>query len=368
MTEKIGVMRRFEVAGVALTLISCMSLGSAFAAEDVPRINLRCNSVFPMTSALSWSQIRWGEEVERLSGGRITTEDMSLALYRAGEAPDALGGGLAKCGSMNLYYPDLYPVASDSGSMPFVWTIEMYADWVNIPFVGEVLREELADTNIVPLIGIPAPQSLFMAKKLPHGIAPDDMSNVFGGLRIRTWGLYTEVVRMLGGAPVAMPAPEVPLAVRQGLVDGFVTSWDTWKSQGTQYDAPYAYYLPSVGGSLFAFNQTEWNSYSEATRELMLEAARVVTEEIALGIREFNESVMQEARADPKLEVFDTKPEQAARWRTAMAPIWDEFRARSSKHEQYLDTLVRGVEIGYVPSWRRNSDCATGDDRLGCEE
>ncbi len=347
-----------------LSMVAGIAAGAAFAALIAPialsgdavaqdKSKLRCNSVFPLASALSTPQIRWGEEVEKLSDGRIVTEDLALALYKAGEAPDGLGGGLADCGSMNFYYPEVMPVANDSGSMPFVWNEAMYADWVNIPFVGEVLTEELAGANIVPLIGAPGAQSFFMLKELPNGSAPEDMSRTFEGLRVRTWGIYTEVVKLLGGTPVAMPANEVPVALRQGLIDGLVTSWDTWKSQGMQEDAPFAYNVPAMGGGMFGMNKGRWDRFSEDDRALMRKAAVTVAKEVAEGTAAFKQQVIDEAKANPKLTVVELTPDEAARWRGALSSIMDGYASRSDKHKQYLDTLTKHFQEGYTPSWER---------------
>lgn len=325
----------------------------AAAQEELPQIHIRCNSVFPLASALSTAQIKWGEEVERLSNGRITTEDLSLALYRGGEAPEGLGGGLAECGSMNFYYPGVMPVANDAGSMPFIWTEEMYADMVNVPFVGEVLVEELASANIVPLIGTPAPQSFFMVKPLPNGAAPEDMSKTFEGMRVRTWGIYTDVVKQLGGTPVAMPAGEVPVALRQGIIDGLVTSWDTWKSQAMQADSPYAYHIPAVGGALFGLNKTFWDKQPPAVQELMRQAAANVAEQVATAAESFKLEVMKEAKADPNLTVYELTDEEVERWREALAPVIEQYTSRSEKHQKYYETLLRYFREGYTPSWER---------------
>ena len=323
------------------------------AAAELPSIHLRCNSVFPLTSALSLAQIKWGDEVERLSNGRITTEDFANALYKGGEAPDALGGGLADCGGMNMYYRKIFPIASDSGSLPFAWTNEMIADWVNMPFVGEVLAEELAKANIIPLVATTAPQSFYLVKPLLHGIAPDDMSKTFEGMRVRTWGIYGDVVKLLGGTPVAMPAGDAPVALRQGLVDGLVTSWDTWKSLGLQSDSPHAYHLPTTAAAVFAINKTKFDGFPQEARDLMRQAAINVAKDVEAEQTAFKEGIISEAKSNPKLNVTEASPEQVKRWREAIAPIWDEFRSRSPKHKQYLDTLAKYLEEGYTPSWRR---------------
>jgi TRAP-type C4-dicarboxylate transport system substrate-binding protein len=339
--------------GLATTVAAALSVFGTDPSAAQEKIRLRCNSVFPLASALSAPQIRWGKEVARLSNGRITTQDLALALYKAGEAPDGLGGGLADCGSMNFYYPEVMPVANDTGSMPFVWNETMYADWVNIPFIGEVLTQELASVKIVPLIGAPGAQSFFMLKPLPNGSAPEDMSKTFEGLRIRTWGVYTDVVRLLGGTPVAMPANEVPVALRQGLIDGLITSWDTWKSQSMQADAPYAYHIPAMGGGMFGINKAKWDSFSVEDQKLMREAAVTVAKEIATETTEFKQSIIDEAKANPSLHVIELTPEEAGRWRAALSSIMDGYASRSPKHKQYLDTLTKYFQEGYTPSWQR---------------
>lgn len=350
-----GSKRLRRVLMVTLGLLPSVALLAVpkGVAQELPSIQLRCNSVFPLASALSWPQIKWGEEIEKLSKGKIKVQNLSQAIFKNGEEATALGGGLAKCGSMNMYFKELFPVTSDSASLPFIWTNEMAADWVNMPVAGEMLTKELAASGIVPLVGSPGPQSFFMAKKLPHGIAPQDMTKTFEGLRVRTWGSYTQVVKLLGGTPVAMPASEVPVAIRQGIIDGFVTSWDTWKSLGMQNDAPIAYELPTGATALFAMNKAAFDAYPKAVQDLMRQAAKNAAEQIARLSTEFNDNIIKEAKANPRLQVITATPEEAARWRKAIAPVWEEYTSRGPEHKRYLAEFAKYLEQGYTPSWKR---------------
>lgn len=351
MSRAIQKLTGLGTSVAAAVVFATTVAGTPAVAQE--EVTLRCNSVFPLASALSNPQIMWGEEIERRTDGRISTEDLAMAFYRGGEELQGLGGGLAACGSMNFYFPDALPVSSDSASLPFLLNDTLSADIVNIPFVGDVLKDELAAVNIVPLIGSPAPQSFFLLEPLPHGAAPEDMSKTFEGLRIRTWGIYTDVVRLLGGTPVAMPAGEVPVALRQGIIDGLVTSWDTWKSQAMQYDSPVAYSIPAAATALFGFNKAAWDKFSPQDQALMREVAVEVAGQVADAAISFKEQIIEEAKADPELTVVELSEEEVARWRAALRPIFEEYAGRSDTHRQYLETILEHASGDYTPSWEQ---------------
>lgn len=345
--------KRVRILGIISAAALIVTVISPSYSQSDERIVMRCNSTFPLASALSTAQIRWGEELEQRSDGRISTEDFSQAFYRSGEALDGLGGGLAPCGSFDFYFPEAMPVANDLGSMPFLWTEQMYADKVNIPFVGEVLTEELANSGILPLIGAPSAQSFFMRRPLPNGAAPEDMSKTFEGLRIRTWGIYTDVVNLLGGTPISMPASEVPVALRQGLIDGLVTSWDTWKSLSMMDDAPHAYHIPAVGGSMFGMNLSAFQRLSEEDQQLIRDVARDVAAEVAEASATAKVDIIEETRQHSDRTVTDLSDEDVQRWIEAISPIIENYTSRGERQQEYYDTLLNNFRDGYTPSWER---------------
>src|SRR6267142_5858758 len=128
---------------------------------------------------------------------------------------------------------------------------------------------------------------------------PDDMK----GLKIRVAGpgVYQDIVRSLGAAPVVFPAIEMGAALARGAMDGIVTSPGGW-SKNVQ-DAPsgssvpgllfYTYFLIADPAWLDALPAAERQALSEAARaavtekwgEMQADDARLVAELVAGGAR-----------------------------------------------------------------------------------
>jgi TRAP-type C4-dicarboxylate transport system substrate-binding protein len=130
-----------------------------------------------------------------------------------------------------------------------------------------------------------------------HLRTPDDMK----GLRIRVAGpgVYQDIVRSLGAAPVVFPAIEMGAALARGAMDGIVTSPGGW-GKNVQ-DAPsaslvpgllfYTYFLIADKTWFDALPAVEQKALAEAARvsvtekwsEMQADDARLVSELVAQG-------------------------------------------------------------------------------------
>lgn len=343
----------FAAVLIVVTLNACgdAETQSVDAAEELPEMHFVCNGINPEPSVLSQAQIFFGEEIERLSEGRFTQENHFLSIYEAGEEPEALGGGLADCGTMNPLFPELYPIFAN-GLLPFLLTDTIAGDIVNVPGVGDIIRDELGTTNIVPLVGTSSPQAWFFTEELENGIAAEP-GVTFEGLRIRGHSRYPDVIELLGGEAVSMVPSEVPIALRQGILDGFITSPISWKDLGVEHDAPYAYTMGLSALALFSMNKDTYDSLTDAGREIIHEAAINTAEKATRDSIDGVETLLQEAGADPQIHIIEATDAELAGWRELVQPIWDEFRSLSPEHEEWVSTLSRLTEEGYTPSWEQ---------------
>src|SRR5467141_2108495 len=126
---------------------------------------------------------------------------------------------------------------------------------------------------------------------------PDDMK----GLKIRVAGpgVYQDIVRSLGAAPVVFPAIEMGAALARGAMDGIITSPGGW-GKNVQ-DAPsaslvpgllfYTYFLIADKGWFDALPAVEQKALAESARvsvtekwsEMQADDARLVAELVARG-------------------------------------------------------------------------------------
>jgi C4-dicarboxylate-binding protein DctP len=128
---------------------------------------------------------------------------------------------------------------------------------------------------------------------------PDDMK----GLRIRIAGpgVYQDIVRSLGAAPVVFPAIEMGAALARGAMDGIITSPGGW-GKNVQ-DAPSASLVPGLlfytyfliadkawfdtlaAGEQRALAESARVSVTEKWSEMQADDARLVADLVSAGAR-----------------------------------------------------------------------------------
>ena len=169
---------------------------------------------------------------------------------------------------------------------------------------------------------------------------PDDMK----GLRIRVAGpgVYQDIVRSLGAAPVVFPAIEMGAALARGAMDGIITSPGGW-GKNVQ-DAPsaslvpgllfYTYFLIADKAWFDALPATEQKALAESARasvtekwsEMQADDARLVAELVSRGA------------------MYTVVPGDAvAAWRERTAGVTREFAAKRPEVMGRLKAVV-GVE------------------------
>jgi TRAP-type C4-dicarboxylate transport system substrate-binding protein len=99
------------------------------------------------------------------------------------------------------------------------------------------------------------------------------------GKKVRGTPAYHPVIRMLGGAPVVLPIPEVYTALEKGVIDGAASpvvgllgvKW---------YEVAKYLAQPSFGFThqLFLMHLGTWNALSDADKKLLLDEAKKIEE------------------------------------------------------------------------------------------
>jgi TRAP-type C4-dicarboxylate transport system substrate-binding protein len=102
---------------------------------------------------------------------------------------------------------------------------------------------------------------------------PEDMNGM--KIRVAGPGVYGDIVKSLGAAPVVFPAIEMGAALARGAMDGIITSPGGWGKN--VHDAPVASLVPGLLFYMyFLIADRAWlDALPEAERRALAEAARV---------------------------------------------------------------------------------------------
>lgn len=152
------------------------------------------------------------------------------------------------------------------------------------------------------------------------------------GLKLRTAGAWLEISKDLGAAPVTMPGAEVYTALERGAIDA--TEWGTlWEniSPGFHKIAKYVI-IPGVHQPVapfeVMFNKDAWNAISERDRDLIRQAAKLVTFETWTRIGHEDAKALEFFRSSGN-EIIELDEDVQKRTKK-MAVDWAEGQAKEN--------------------------------------
>ena len=219
---------------------------------------------FPPASTFPCVQMeRWAREVEMRTGGAVRVQTFpGGTLLPAKNILDGVISGLADIGNFAMsYQPGRFPV-SEAVDLPVGFTSAKVASLTLYDLVEKYKPKEFEKVKILTLFT--CPPTHFMTKTPVKSLA--DLK----GLELRVAGTNSEVVKRLGGIPVAMPQSETPEAIQKGVVKGMVSSMEILKDFKFAAYTPYATVanLPVVTFAV-VMNLEKWNSLPANVKKVL---------------------------------------------------------------------------------------------------
>jgi TRAP-type C4-dicarboxylate transport system substrate-binding protein len=162
------------------------------------------------------------EDLEKATGGAVTSDISYKALTKESEYYDAVAKGICDIAYVALpYTPGIFPFSEMLG-LPIhypnnvITTKAHYGLWKK-----GFLDKQFANVHTICL-GSMSPYNFYWSKKK----SPVTTLDEFKGKKIRCpGGPWVEVVEALGGVPVNITAGECYMAVERGTVDGVFWGW-----------------------------------------------------------------------------------------------------------------------------------------------
>ncbi|MDO6692202.1 TRAP transporter substrate-binding protein [Aliiglaciecola sp. 3_MG-2023] len=223
----------------------------------------------------------FAENVERMSNGRLKIKVFGAGQMVPGfEVFDTVSSGAAEMGHSGSYYwKGKAPAAQIFTAIPFGMNATEFNAWLHYGGGLEMWRELYAPFNLIPFAGgNTGVQSAGWFKKEINSV--DDLQ----GLKMRIPGLGAEVLKKLGGIPVALTGGELFTALQSGAIDA--TEWVgpyNDLSFGLYKAAKYYYHTGwhEPGASLeFIVNKTAYESLPEDLQAIVEVAARAVNQDM----------------------------------------------------------------------------------------
>ncbi len=236
----------------------------------------------------------FAEYVERMSAGRL-----KIKVYGAGqvvpgfEVFDAVSNGTAQMGHAGSYYWKGKASASQIfTAIPFGMNAQEFNGWLHYGGGMELWRELYAPFNLIPFAGgNTGVQMAGWFKKEINSI--DDLK----GLKMRIPGLGGEVLKKVGGIPVALTGGELFTSLQSGAIDA--TEWVGPYNDlafGLHKAADYYYYSGwhEPGAALeFTVNKQAYEALPEDLQAIIEVATRAVNQDMLDEYTAANNNAMQ---------------------------------------------------------------------------
>lgn len=286
--------RCMKSLGYLVTISALVMVLSTTAAKAADQVKWKMPAGYPAGSFLwNFIALNFAEKVKTLSSGRLIIEPFtSGAIAPALKVTEAVKNGVAEAGSTWA----AYELASDSASVLFAGfpgglSDEQYFIWY-YEAGGEKLlqdwrKEKLGVVSFVLGLG---PQEIIHSHKPIRSL--EDLK----GLKMRTAGVWAELLPKMGASAVTLPASDIYQALEKKLVDAI-----EWADPGTNFPLGYhqvAKYIvvpglhqPSWPWEL-VINPKAWEKLPPDLKTVVQYAARLTTYESWTKFMEKSEKAM----------------------------------------------------------------------------
>jgi TRAP-type transport system periplasmic protein len=196
----------------------------------------------------------WKKEVEKRTGGKMAIQTFpGSTLLNPKNMFEGVISGTADIGCLAMsYQPGRFPI-SEAIDQPVGFSSAKAASLALYDLIEKYNPKEFEQVKIITLFTCP-PANIMTIK-------PVKSLKDLKGLELRVGGTQTDIIKNLGGIPVAMPQSDTPEALQKGTVKGHVSSMEVLK------DFNYAAYtahatIANLWVVTFAvvMNKDKWNS------------------------------------------------------------------------------------------------------------
>ena len=351
MASRRTVTRRSFLAATAATGV----VGMRPVRAQAPTLEWKMVTSWPANSPGPGATAqRLADRIEAMSDGRLR-----IRVYAAGELVsalevlDAVSRGAAEMGhSAAFFWQGKLPASVFFTAVPFGLTASEHTAWIDHGG-GQQLWDELYSIyRVKPLMAGNTGMSMggWFRKEIR---SLDDLK----GLKYRIPGLGGEILRRLGGVPVAVAPGDIFTALQSGVVDGaeFLGPWSD-RAFGFYKVAPY-YYWPGYhepnGSSECLIGAESWRALPADLQQIVLSACAAEDSWSRAETQWQNAVTLRALESEPGIRVTPFPPQILEAARTTAAEVLAEFADRDAISRKILASYQRAR--GLAVDWARVS-------------
>ena len=317
-------MKAKSVLPVLLSVLYLALFAAAGTARAAEPITLRYANFVPPVTFPSVQMERWVKEVEKRTHGQVKVQTFPGGTVLGPKNMfDGVISGTADIGNFAMsYQPGRFPV-SEAVDLPMGFTSARAASLTLFDLIEKYKPKEFAQVKVLTLFT--CPPTNFMTKTPVKSLA--DLK----GLELRVAGTNAEVVKRLGGIPVAMPQSETPEAIQKGVVKGMVSSMEILMDFKFAAYTPYATVanLPVVSFAV-VMNQAKWDSLPADVKDVLEKMRREHAEWTGKYVDDHVTEALAWSKVNYQHQLFELPAADHDKVASLLKPMTEEYVKRTA--------------------------------------
>ena len=329
---------RKSIISVVIGLMGILCFGGGWLPVPAQaQIKLTYANSPPTVAFPSVQMDRWATEVEKRTAGKVKVQTFpGGTLLAAKMSFDGVVSGQADISNPTMsYQPGRFPL-SEAVDLPVGFTSSKAASLTLYDLIEKYNPKEFEQVKLLGLFT--CPPAGFMTSKPVRSLKD------LGGMELRVAGTSADVVKRLGGTPVAMPMPDTPEALQKGVVKGIVSSMEILK------DFNFAAYCPfATEANLFVvtfavvINTEKWNSLPADVKKVMDDLSREHSLWTATYVDDHVKEGLEWAKQKYNHQLFQLPAGDKAEIPKILKPMIDDYIKRVNAAGLPGDQIIKDV-------------------------
>ncbi|WP_322865577.1 TRAP transporter substrate-binding protein [Aquicoccus sp. G2-2] len=325
-----------------LGALSALALVLAPFAAHAQEVTLRLSHWIPAGIAPASKGIApWAKDVEAASDGRIKIQ--IFPAQQLGKAPDHYD--MARQGIVDLawvnpgYTAGRFPIYALT-EVPFMASNSVRgAKAIHEWYAKYGAAQEMGDVKVC-FIHPHGPGTLHSKSKITK---PSQIK----GLNVRpAHATMSRFISLLGGGPVQVPAPEVREALARGTADAVTFPWGAMYDFKLTKEVTYHLDMPFyMSAQVMVMNKDSYAKLSDENKAVIdAHCTPEWSSKVAQGWFDDDMAARDKLKASPDQTLSVPTDEEVSEWRTAAAPLIDEWRKNVEATGADADAILKAYE------------------------
>ncbi len=302
--------------------------------ETVKPVNLTYSIFFPATHGQAQAGADFAAEIEKRTNGRVKiTVFPGGTLTKAPQVYEGVEQGISDMGmSCFAYTRGRFPVTA-ALDLPIGYKNGKIATQVADEFVKTIKPDELSGVKLL-YVHAHGPGLL-------HTIKPVKTLKDLQGMKIRATGLSADIVKALGGVPVAMQQGETYESLQKGVVEGTFGPIEVlkgWKQAEVIKSTTDCYNIGYTTAMFVVMNKAKWDSLTPDIQKIFEE----VSAEWVLKHGESWDLIDKEGKEytlSLNNQFITLDENEKNEWTKKVSPVIDDYIKNTPEGERFISTL-----------------------------